>query len=78
MGMAKEVTQAVAAQLTFAFTASVAATIWHIPHNLGRQPSVTVVDSGGNELIPDGVLYVDNNNITVTFTNAQAGVAYLN
>jgi len=62
---------------TAVFTQVSAAATWNIAHNLDKFPAVTVVDSGGNELIPD-VLYVDNNNITLTFGAATSGKAYLN
>ena len=48
-----------------------------IRHNLGKHPSVTVVDTGGNELLC-GVAYIDNNTLTLTFSTAVRGTAYLN
>jgi len=62
---------------TLVYTQSTPATSWAIIHNLGKFPSVDVVDSGGTILIPD-VIYVDGNNITVNFVNATSGKAYLN
>jgi len=53
------------------------ATIWTINHNLDRHPSVTVVDSGGTVVIGN-VNYVTNNTLTITFTAAFSGKAYLN
>lgn len=51
--------------------------IWNIPHGLNKRPSVTIVDSGGTEVKGD-VKYDDNNNATISFTAAFAGMAYLN
>jgi hypothetical protein len=50
---------------------------WHIIHNLGKFPSVTVVDSGGNAVEGD-VLYIDNNQLLVTFSAPFAGKAWCN
>lgn len=50
---------------------------WDITHNLGRFPSVTVVDSAGSTVFGD-VTYISDNRLTVTFTAAFSGRAYLN
>lgn len=50
---------------------------WTISHNLGRRPSVTIVDSAGNVQIGE-VLYNSDNQITVTFAASFGGYAYLN
>lgn len=55
----------------------VAAEKWVITHNLGKMPSVTVVTSAGEQVVGD-VQYNSNNKLTVSFTSAFAGVAYLN
>jgi hypothetical protein len=62
---------------TLIFTQSSPSASWSIAHNLGKFPSVDVVDSGGNVLMPD-ILYVDLNNITVNFGAATSGKAYIN
>lgn len=49
---------------------------WSIVHDLGGKPSVTVVDSAKSVVVGD-VTYVDNENITVEFTGAFSGYAYL-
>lgn len=54
-----------------------ASSVWTIVHSLGRFPSVTVVDSGGNTVIGD-VTYVDENTVVLTFQGAFSGIAYLN
>ena len=53
------------------------ATTWSINHNLGKFPSVTVVDSAGT-VVGGDVTYNDANNVTLTFTAAFSGKAYLN
>ena len=50
---------------------------WSVVHNLEKFPSVTVVDSAGSAVI-GGVTFIDNNNLTLTFTNAFSGKAYIN
>ena len=58
-------------------TQSLAASIWDIPHNLGKRPSVTVIDTGGNQVIGD-IEYIDDNNVRITYTAAFSGTAALN
>ena len=50
---------------------------WVIAHNLGKIPSVTVIDGSGNQVHGD-ITYTDLNNLTITFNTAFAGTAYLN
>lgn len=56
--------------------ASPAAT-WTISHNLGRRPSVTVVDSAGTVVIGE-VTYLSDNSLRVEFSAGFSGQAYLN
>lgn len=51
--------------------------VWTVTHSLGKYPSVTVVDSGGTITIGD-VVYTSTNSLTITFTNAFSGEAYIN
>jgi len=53
------------------------ATLWTIPHELGKIPSVFVQDGSGNTVYGD-IQIVDDNNITITFNTAFSGTAYLN
>jgi len=62
---------------TLIFTQGTAAASWTIAHNMGKFPSVDVVDSTGNELWPD-IVYTDANTVTINFGNATSGKAYLN
>lgn len=62
---------------TFTWTQTSALTIWTIPHNLGRFPSVTVVNGSDVVVTPD-IRYMDNNTVRVTHSVALTGKAYLN
>jgi hypothetical protein len=62
---------------TYTHTQGVASTTWTITHNLQRHPSVSIVDTGGN-IIYGHTQYVDDNQITLTFSSAFTGKAYLN
>lgn len=53
------------------------ATVWTVVHGLLKYPSVSVVDSGGNLVFGD-VQYIDSSNLTITFTAAFSGNAFLN
>ena len=50
---------------------------WTITHNLGKFPSVSVTDSGGNQW-QTAVEYVNENTCIVRFSAAFSGKAYLN
>lgn len=51
--------------------------VWVVVHNLGKYPSVTVVDSGGTEVLTD--LHYDSfNQVTLTFGAPSSGKAYVN
>lgn len=62
---------------TFIFEQATASDTWEIEHNLGKYPSVTIVDTAGNTFFP-AVQYIDENNIVVTMNGATSGKAYLN
>lgn len=55
----------------------VASAVWTVQHNINKYPSVTVVDSSGNELITD-IEYVDKNTVIISMVGASKGRAYLN
>ena len=61
----------------FTFTQSTATNTWNITHNLGKFPSVSVVDSGDTVVYGD-IDYIDNNSLTITFSAAFSGKAYMN
>jgi len=58
-------------------TAIMDGNIWQIEHNLGKFPSITVVDTANNVIYAD-VNYNDLNNVTITFTSSVTGYAYFN
>lgn len=51
------------------FTAS---SLWTVNHNLGREPSVTVLTVGGLEMLAD-VQHTSLNQFTVSFSQPQSG-----
>ena len=61
----------------FTFTQSTATNTWNITHDLGKFPSVSVVDSG-NTVVYGDIDYIDNNSLTITFSAAFGGKAYMN
>ena len=61
---------------TLVFTQAIAAATWTIVHNTNRYPPVLVVDSA-NSVIEGDVSYDSLNQVTLTFSSAFAGVAYL-
>lgn len=63
--------------VTFDFTQGVPATVWNIEHNLDKYPSVTVVNES-KEVVIGSTVYIDKDNITITFSAAFSGYAYLN
>lgn len=54
-----------------------ASTTWNIQHNLNKFPSATMVLSTGQKGYGD-VIYIDENNLTITFASAESGKAYIN
>jgi hypothetical protein len=56
---------------------SPAASEWVIDHGLGKWPSVTIIDSAGDEVEGD-VTFVNQNRVIVTFSAAFAGSAFVN
>jgi hypothetical protein len=50
--------------------------VWTIPHNLNFMPNVTVIDYGGNNVECD-IQHVNSNSLTLTFSEAVSGHAYL-
>ena len=62
---------------TFVFTQGVPATTWNIQHNLGKFPSVSVINNN-NVVINGEVIYIDNNNVQLNFSAGFTGKAYLN
>ena len=61
----------------FVFTKSTPDSVWDITHDLDKYPSVTIVDSAGSVVIGD-ITYTSKSTLTVTFSAAFSGKAYLN
>ena len=61
----------------FVFTQNTPSATWTIQHDLNKFCSVTVVDSAKQVVIGD-ITYTDLNELTITFTAAFSGQAYLN
>lgn len=49
---------------------------WMIPHNLGRRPAVTVLDSEGRVVIAD-VQHLSDDVVSITFSVPMVGTAEL-
>ena len=62
---------------SFTHNQTTTATSWTITHNMGKNPSVTIVDSANSYVIGE-VDYINNNSLTVSFKSAFKGKAYLN
>lgn len=62
---------------TYTHVQATASDTWIIPHNLGKHPSITVVDSAGSV---NGCekRFVDENTIILIFGSPFKGKAYLN
>lgn len=56
---------------------AVSSTVWNVTHNLNKFPSVSIVDSANAEVIGE-VEHTDSNNLTIKFSAAFSGKAYLN
>lgn len=50
---------------------------WVINHNLNTRPTISVVDSAG-DIVIGSETYNNNNTVTITFSSAFSGSAYLN
>ena len=61
----------------FVYVQAISSDIWEITHNLNKYPAVTVVDSGGSVVVGE-IVYIDKNNIRITFASAFSGKAYFN
>ena len=55
----------------------VASVTWVITHNMNKYPAVNIVDTANDDVVGD-IKYNSLNQITITFTAAFSGKAYLN
>jgi hypothetical protein len=56
---------------------TIASATWNITHNLGKYPSVSIVDSANEEVIGE-VEHVNNNTLNIKFSAAFSGKAFIN
>lgn len=61
----------------FVYTQAVPASVWNIEHNLGKNPSITVVDTA-NSVVQGDYEYPDINHCVLTFKYPFSGKAFLN
>lgn len=61
----------------FVFEQVTPAQVWSITHNLGKYPSVIVVDSAKTVVLGQ-IDFVDVNNVTLNFNSEFTGFAYFN
>jgi len=59
------------------FNQAVASATWTVQHNLNKFPSCTMVLGTGQQGYGD-VTFIDENNLTITFSGAVSGKAYIN
>lgn len=58
-------------------TQTVASAVWSVTHNLGKYPSVSVIDSANEEVIGE-VEHIDSNLLNIKFTAVFSGKAFIN
>jgi len=63
-------------RVSYTHTQGVASSTWTINHNLGFYPNLTVQDSAGT-IYEGEITYTDSGSLTVTFSSAFSGKAYL-
>lgn len=63
--------------LNYVYYQNTPSATWTIIHNLGKLPSVTVIDSGGDE-VEGSVNFIDNNILIITYSAPFSGKATLN
>jgi hypothetical protein len=63
--------------LAYRHVQATATTVWNITHNLAFRPNVSAVDSTGREMWPGAVDYPSAITVTLTFSAAVGGEAYL-
>jgi len=62
---------------TYTHTQGSSSATWTITHNLGKYPSVSVQDSAGTDIFGE-VQYNSKYQLTISFSSAFSGFAYLN
>ena len=72
-----ELTAYINSSNTFTFTQGSPATVWNVQHDLEKFPSVSVINNN-NIVVYGQVEYINKNRLTITFSAALTGKAYLN
>lgn len=62
---------------TYTFTQGTPSALWTIVHNLGKFPSVSVVDSA-ESIVQGAVTYINSNQLSIQFSAPFSGQAFLN
>ena len=62
---------------TYIHDQAISSDVWVIEHNLGRYPSVTVVDSAEN-VVEGDYTYLDENRVILKFNSSFVGKAFFN
>lgn len=68
--------QELAQVLSYTYSQASPSSLWVIEHNLNRRVKVTIYDSAGTE-VEGEVVAVTNNSVSVSFSSAFSGSAYL-
>lgn len=74
---AEAAAESIVSDKTFVFEQGEASDTWEIEHNLGKFPSVEIVDTAGSRFFP-AIQWVDENKCIATMNGATKGKAYLN
>ena len=61
----------------YTHTQSTPEAVWTVTHNLGKKPSVVVVDSADTVVMGE-IEYINLNSVRLTFVGAFSGKAYFN
>jgi len=61
----------------YAYEQTTDSVTWTIDHNLGKYPTVAIIDDSGESVIGE-IQYVSINQIVLTFSEAISGKAFLN
>lgn len=67
----------VVGDLSYRHVQGAVAATWDVVHNLGKKPSVTVLDSS-SRVVHGDVVHINDNRLTITFSAPFSGVAHLN
>jgi hypothetical protein len=65
-----------ASTVFYTHTQAVSSAVWVITHNLGGKPTAVVLDSAGT-MCEGTFSYQNNNQMTITFSSAFTGTAYI-